>query len=152
MIVRAWVRTRRSKTIGRFDLGRLPLFAGCRPRELERLSRLGTQLRLRAGRRLMTAGTRGVDVVLILAGAATCEIGDRSVARFEAGDFVGEVAVLDGRPRTATVTAITDMEVLVLSASEFDQVASLSPLVSHRILVAMAQRIRGANSLATAAS
>ncbi|HUO47880.1 MAG TPA: Crp/Fnr family transcriptional regulator, partial [Acidimicrobiales bacterium] len=101
---------------------------------------------------LMAAGSRGSDVVLVLAGEAVCELGGKTVARFETGDFFGEVAVLDGQPRTATVRALTDMDVLVLSPAEFHEMVGLSPQVAHRVLRAMANRLRQANSLALAAS
>jgi CRP-like cAMP-binding protein len=95
----------------------------------------------------MMAGGRGTEVVLVVHGAAVCEVQGREVAQFEAGDFFGEIAALDGRPRTATVRAVTDMALLVLDRTEFDEMVDLSPEVGHRVLVAMAQRLRGANDL-----
>ncbi len=142
----------RSRTVGRTALGALPLFAGCRNRDLRRLGTLGTQVSVRVGQPLMMAGARGTEVILVLHGVATCEVGGREVAQFEVGDFFGEIATLDGRPRTATVTAKTDMEVIVLERAEFDQVLDLSPQVGQRILVAMAKRLRAANELVGASS
>jgi len=133
------------------DLGDLPLFADCNPRDMRTIADLGTRIGVRAGQRLMAAGSRGSDVVLVLAGEAVCELGGKTVARFETGDFFGEVAVLDGQPRTATVRAVTDMDVLVLSPAEFHEMVGLSPQVAHRVLRAMANRLRQANSLALAA-
>lgn len=72
--------------------------------------------------------------------------GGMEVARFGQGDFFGEVATLDGGPRTATVVASTDMEVLVLSRGEFDMLVKSSPEVAHRVLRAMASRLRQANA------
>lgn len=141
---------RRSRTVGRAHTGDLRLFAGCRKRDLQRLANLGTRVSVRAGRQLVVAGARGAEVIVVLHGAAICEVEGRQVAKFEAGDFFGEIAVLDGQPRTATVRAATDMEVLVLDRAEFDQMIELSPEVAHRMLVEMAKRLRGANDLVIA--
>jgi CRP/FNR family cyclic AMP-dependent transcriptional regulator len=143
---------RKSRTVGRADIRDLPLFTGCRPRDLRRLVNLGTQVSVRAGQRLMVAGGRGAEVIVVLHGAAVCDVAGREVAQFETGQFFGEIAALDGRPRTATVTALTDMEVLILDRAEFDEMIDLSPEVAHRVLVAMAQRLRGANDIALASA
>ena len=130
----------------------LPLFAGCKVRDLRRLNSLGTRISVAAGKRLMVAGTRGTEVAVVIHGVAACHVGVENVARFEAGDFFGEIAALDHRVRTATVTALTDMEILVLEAAEFEQMVRVVPDVAYRVLVTMAKRVRGANLLALAAS
>jgi CRP-like cAMP-binding protein len=89
-------------------------------------------------------------VVIVLSGSATCLVAGTEVAWFGPGDFFGEVAALDGGPRTATVVAITDMELLVLSRCEFALLIKSSPEVAHRILGSMAHRLRQANALAVA--
>jgi CRP/FNR family transcriptional regulator, cyclic AMP receptor protein len=128
----------------------VPIFAGCTPRAKKRLSHLGTRIHMSAGKPLTKAGGRGAEVLIVLAGTAICEVHDREVARFGPGDFFGEVATLDGGPRTATVIAHTDMEVLVLSRSEFETLVKASPEVAHRILTTMARRLRHANAAAVA--
>jgi CRP/FNR family cyclic AMP-dependent transcriptional regulator len=128
----------------------LSIFADCPPRAMRRLSLLGTQVTAAAGRHLTTAGTRGAEVVIVLSGSATCLVAGTEVAWFGPGDFFGEVAALDGGPRTATVVAITDMELLVLSRCEFALLIKSSPEVAHRILGSMAHRLRQANALAVA--
>lgn len=143
---------RKSRTIGRADIRDLPLFAGSRQRDLDKLVNLGTRMSVRAGQELMVAGRRGAEVIVVLHGAAICEVSGKVAATFETGDFFGEIAALDGQPRTATVRAATDMEVLILDRFEFDQMLDLSPQVAHRVLVAMAKRLRGANDLALASA
>lgn len=127
-----------------------PIFAGCTNRALKRLSRLGSRVYVAAGRTLTKAGAGGAGVLIVLEGAAICQVHGMEVARFGPGDFFGEVATLDGGPRTATVVAKTDMEVLVLSRIEFETLVRSSPEVAHRILKAMAQRLRHANAAAVA--
>jgi CRP/FNR family transcriptional regulator, cyclic AMP receptor protein len=133
---------------GRTDVRRLPLFAGCSPRDLRKLDNLGTQVSVRPGQELLVEGRRGAEVILVLHGEAVCDVAGREVARFGAGHFFGEIAALDGRPRTATVKALTDMDVLVLDRGEFDRMFDLSPEVARRVLTAMAQRLRAADDLA----
>jgi CRP-like cAMP-binding protein len=77
-------------------------------------------------------------------------VGGVERARFGPGDFFGEVATLDGGPRTATVVAGPGMEVLVLNRFEFEMLFKSSPEVAHRMLKAMAHRLRQADALAVA--
>jgi CRP-like cAMP-binding protein len=77
-----------------------------------------------------------------MTGAASCRIGGREVATFGPGEFFGEVAMLDGGPRTATVTADTDMDIWVLNRCEFDELLSVLPGVAPRMLRSMARRLR----------
>lgn len=128
----------------------LPIFAGCTKRTMKRVSGLGTRVRIPAGRALTKTGAGGGEVLIVVAGTAICQVHGVEVARFGPGEFFGEVATLDGGPRTATVVARTDMEVLVLNRLEFEALVKSSPEVAHRILRAMAQRLRHANATAVA--
>jgi CRP-like cAMP-binding protein len=105
---------------------------------------------IRAGQHLTTAGHRGAEVLIVVSGRATCLVHGEAEAEFGPGDFFGEVATLDGGPRTATVIATTDMDVLVLSGFEFEMLVKSSPDVAHRVLKAMAHRLRQANARAVA--
>jgi CRP-like cAMP-binding protein len=87
---------------------------------------------------------------MVLSGTAVCLVRGAEQARFGPGDFFGEVATLDGGPRTATVVAHTDMEVLVLNRFEFEKLFKSSPEVAHRMLTVMARRLRHANATAVA--
>jgi CRP/FNR family cyclic AMP-dependent transcriptional regulator len=117
---------------------------------MKRLSHLGTRVHMAAGKPLTKAGGSGAEVLIVLAGAAICQVHGMEVARFGPGDFFGEVSTLDGGPRTATVVASTDIEVLVLSRFEFETLVRSSPDVAHRVLRTMAHRLRNANAGAVA--
>ena len=117
---------------------------------MKRLSNLGTSVTIRGGKCLTTTGGREVEAFLVFSGTATCFVRDVEVARFGRGDFFGEVATLDGGPRTATVVADTDMELLVFDKFEFENLVRASPEVAHRILRVMATRLRQANAMAVA--
>jgi CRP/FNR family cyclic AMP-dependent transcriptional regulator len=130
--------------------GEVAFFSECTGRTLKRLSGLGTHVHMPSGKHLTTAGSRGAEVLIVLSGTATCLVQGVEVARFGPGDFFGEVATLDGGPRTATVVAGTDMEVLVLNRFEFERLVKTSPEIAHRMLRTMAHRLRQANAQAVA--
>jgi len=113
---------------------------------MKRVANLGTRLRIPEGRSLVTTGNRGSEVLIVLSGTATCLVGGVERARFGPGEFFGEVATLDGGPRTATVVAGSGMEVLVLNGFEFETLFKSSPEVAHRMLKAMAHRLRQADA------
>lgn len=129
-------------------LGRISLFSGCGSRELQKLERIGTRVHVKAGRKLVTAGDFTSEILLVLSGTASCRVDTREVATFTTGDFFGEVATLCGGPRTATVTATTDMDLWVLLRGEFEDVLQMSPDIARRMICAMAQRLRAADAAA----
>ena len=121
-----------------------------RPGELRRLRGLGTRVRVEEGAELMRAGERGWEAMLVLSGTAACSVSGKEVGSIGPGEFVGEVALLDPGPRTATVTASTDMDLLVFDRPEFDTLVEASPTLARRMLVALAGRLRRANEAAVA--
>lgn len=129
----------------RIAVPRTPLFAGCSDRERRTLARLGTTVSVDAGTVLTPEGKPGLEFFVIDAGAATCRVRGVPRAKFGQGDFFGEMALLDGGTRTATVTADTDMRVVVFSAREFQDMLSSSGSVSRALLVEMARRLRAAD-------
>jgi CRP/FNR family transcriptional regulator, cyclic AMP receptor protein len=132
------------------DLEEISLFEGCPPKELKGLTNLGTRLVVPAGQRLVDQGARGTEVVVVVSGRARCSRDGADIAQFGPGDFFGEVAVLDGGPRTATVVADTDMELLVLDCREFELLLETSSEVGRRMVKVLASRLRSANTLAVA--
>jgi CRP/FNR family cyclic AMP-dependent transcriptional regulator len=136
-------RTRRSTRSSPIE--RIPIFSSCPPRELEKLERMGTRLRVCAGCTLITAGEIAFEMSFVLAGTASCHVGSREVATFGTGDFFGEVAILSGGPRTATVVATSAMDLWVLNRGEFGQVLQTSPEIARRMLGVMARRLRAAD-------
>lgn len=132
---------------GRSPVSELWLFEGCKRRELRALEKLGTRVSVPAGRRLLLEGSRGSEVLIALSGQAVCVVGDELVDTFGPGDVFGEIAALDGERRTATVTAETAMEVLVLELPEFEELLRVAPTITRRLLDLAARRLRRANDL-----
>ena len=123
-------------------LRRVPLFAGLGRRELERLGMLTDEVDLPAGRVVMRQGDRGEELFILMRGAARVERDGRDTVTLGADDFFGEIALVDGGHRTATVTLSEDSELLVLGRRQFQQVMEEFPHVREQILEVLAQRVR----------
>jgi CRP-like cAMP-binding protein len=87
-------------------------------------------------------GSRSESFFVVLEGAAKATRRGRTVGRFDKGDFFGEIALLDGGPRTATVMADGHLRCLVLPRTEFRQVVTEDPSVGLKILKGAARRLR----------
>ncbi|CAN5420949.1 hypothetical protein BH10ACT3_BH10ACT3_05560 [soil metagenome] len=124
------------------EIAGLPLFAACSKRDLQRLAKATDELRISAGTDLTTEGTLGREAFVIVSGTAAVTKGGQQVAVLGAGDHFGELSLLDGGVRTATVTALDDMVVLVLSKPAFNGVLDEIPTLAHKLLVSLAHRLR----------
>src|ERR1700710_2329467 len=86
----------------------LPLFADCTASEVAEVAAIADEIDLPKGRRLATEHADGQEFVVLVEGRATVSQGDTTIATLGAGDFFGEIALLNGVPRTATVLARTN--------------------------------------------
>ena len=126
-------------------LTEVPLFSACSKRELQTVSGLTTALTIPAGKVVTSEGQPGREFVVILEGKATVSINGTEIATLGRGDFFGEIALLDGGPRTATVVADTDLVARVISYAEFSQMLEDVPTMARRLLVGVAARLRDAD-------
>ena len=129
-------------------LAQIPLFKGCSKDELRRIDRAATRAEYPAGAVLCQEGTVGRELILILDGEATVERSGKTVARVGPADFIGEMSLLDGGPRSATVTTTTPVNALVLPTREFWQVLDEVPPIAHKLLQTLAARLRAADEVA----
>jgi CRP/FNR family cyclic AMP-dependent transcriptional regulator len=123
-------------------LTNVALFSACSKAELQRLTSLFTTVKIPAGEVVTKEGRVGAEFVVIIEGKAAVSIGGSDVATLGPGDFFGEIALLDGGPRTATVTAATDLVGEVMSHREFDQMLHDVPGMARKLLVGLAARLR----------
>ena len=123
-------------------LSTVGLFSGCSKKELESVAELCTPLSLEEGFVLTTEGAPGRECFVIADGTARVTIGGRTVGEVGPGECVGEMALLDGGPRSATVTAESPMNVYALSVSEFRSLLRVSPTILGKIATSLAQRLR----------
>jgi CRP/FNR family cyclic AMP-dependent transcriptional regulator len=122
------------------------LFASLNRRELGRLARASEVVVAPAGQEIVAEGTVGEDFYLILAGEAVVRRNRRKIATLGPGSYFGELALLDGGPRTATVVAATDTRLLRTGPREFATVIEEIPAVAHKLLIGMAGRLREADA------
>jgi CRP/FNR family cyclic AMP-dependent transcriptional regulator len=127
------------------QLRQVPLFSTCTKAELEMILGATTQLTFTAGDILATEGARGHEFMVIDDGRARVEIGGQLISELGPGDFFGEIALLDGGPRTATVIAETDFVAEIISERDFDGLVARSPALDRKILVGLARRLRQAD-------
>jgi len=124
-----------------FDmLSAVPLFSTCTKSELRTIASLGTPLDVDDGAVLTTQGQPGREFFLLTQGRARCIVDGTQVATLERGDFFGEMALLEKRPRNATMIAEGATSVLVLNASEFHGLLESSPSIGDKLRAAAAAR------------
>lgn len=124
------------------SLRRLPIFAACSNRDLDAVARLSTTLDIPAGRVLATEGVPGHEFVVIRAGTVKVTRAGQELAELGPGDYFGEISLLDGGPRTATVTAVTPVTIEVVESRDFDSLIERVPGLAHRIMLGLAARLR----------
>ena len=122
-------------------LASIPIFSECSKKELKAISKLVTPVQVHAGKTLVTEGDPGREFMIIASGTATVRRNGRKVASLGPGDFFGELAVLAGVPRTATVVADTDMTVEALNRAEFSALLDESPALAKKILLGAVKRL-----------
>ena len=122
-------------------LSALRPFRGCTPADLQRVADVMTPVTAEPGAVLCREGRVGRDFYLIVSGRVSITIGGREVATLGPGQFVGEMALLVRRPRTATVTASTPLRYLVGGRGDFRVLMTEAPTVAERILRAVGKRI-----------
>ncbi len=123
-------------------LRRVTLFAGLSKKELGLVAGAGTEVDVTAGTVIMEQGHHGVDAFVILKGTFVVRRNGRKLAELSAGDIFGELALLDDGPRSATVECTSNGSVLAIHRGEFRLVLDEIPALSHKLLAAMAGRIR----------
>ena len=122
-------------------LKRVPLFENCSKRELGELATLADELTLPKGRELTREGASGKEFVVIVEGTADVRRKGRKLTSLRSGDFLGEIALVTGAPRTATVTATSPVRVLVLTAPAFRTLLRNMPSIQLKVLEALAARL-----------
>jgi len=126
-------------------LSQVTLFSACTQKELARLARHAEIVDFRGGDVLMTEGEPGHEFYVIIDGEVGVTSGGQTVAKLGPGTYVGEQALLDPGPRTATVTAVGDVQAVLLSSREFYAAIDDVPGLSRKLLTGMARRLREAS-------
>jgi CRP-like cAMP-binding protein len=123
-------------------LHRIPLFSGFDNRRLERLGMLADEVEVPAGKVLMRQGDTGTDMMVIVSGSVSVERDGNRLNTLGSGDFFGEIALVDGGARTATVTAEEPSRLLVITHRDFHSMMDEFPEVADQVMNALANRVR----------
>jgi CRP/FNR family cyclic AMP-dependent transcriptional regulator len=124
------------------SLSQVPLFSSMSKRDLQKIAKASDEITVPSGRVLIEQGTRGREAFVVIDGSATVKRNGRKVATLGPGAHFGELALLDGGTRTATIVADSDMKVLVIGQREFSGVLDEVPGLAHKVMTAMAATIR----------
>ena len=128
---------------GRDALARVPLFSALSTRQVRRLAELCEEQRYMGGATIVRIGDPGDTFYVILEGEAKVVSGSgRLLSRLIPGDFFGEISLLDGGPRTASVLAETPLLLSALSRAAFQKVLTAEPAVAVKLLQHSAAMLR----------
>ena len=119
----------------------VPLFSRCDKAQLREIGKVADELTVKAGTVLMREGQIGRELFLIIEGTADVARDSQVVATIGPGDFVGELSVIAHVARNATVTARTDLDVLVMTSSALSQLLDDIPGLAKHLLYEVAQRL-----------
>jgi CRP/FNR family transcriptional regulator, cyclic AMP receptor protein len=127
-------------------LAEVPLFSALSKKDLQMVSRNAEDVKVDAGKVLVSEGSAGSEFFVIVDGKARVTRRGKKVAELGQGGFFGDLALLDRAPRNATVVAETPMEVLVLGQREFAALIDEVPGFAHKLLAGLARRLREADA------
>jgi len=122
-------------------LRKIPFFEGLTPEDLQRIATIGERRTFAAGEQIVTRASVGGGVFIILSGTAAVEAGGRTHT-LGSGQFFGEMALLSGTPRSATVTATAPVEAMVIEAMYFRYFLIKNPSIAVTILEGVVDRLR----------
>jgi CRP/FNR family transcriptional regulator, cyclic AMP receptor protein len=119
---------------------RVPLFDGLSKRELAQVAALLDEIDLPAGKTLTSEGASGREFVILVEGIADVTRDGETVNQLGPGDFLGEIALVTGEPRTATVTTRSPSRLFVMNAAAFRSLLHDAPAIKERVLATAALR------------
>ena len=123
-------------------LAQVPLFKDLSKKHLQQVSNLATRIDLPAGKVLAQEGEPGHEFVVILDGEVEIRKGDEVIATRGPGSYVGEIALLEHRPRTATVIAKTPLVADVIGQREFNTLLDDEPKIAEALKAKSAERLK----------
>jgi len=136
-----------SRTSRTAALRAVPLFTAFADKELSAVAKVIEVVDVKADEVLVTQGQRGHEFYVIAEGTADVVRDGAKVASLSAGQWFGELAVLNPQPRNATVTMTTAGQVLILSEREFFSLLATAPSLSRKLLIGLASRLHSEDSI-----
>ena len=123
-------------------LAKVELFEGFTKAELHRVAELVEEVEAEAGAVLVEQGKPGTEAYIVMEGEAAFEMGGERKGTIGPGEPIGEMSLIDNRPRVGTVRAVTPMKLLVLDASQFRKLLDEMPKANRAVMSKLTERIR----------
>jgi CRP-like cAMP-binding protein len=133
---------RRKIDDGAERLAKIELFEGFTPAELNRVAELVEEIEAEQGAVLTEQGKPGTEAYIVVAGEAAFEVAGERKGSIGPGEPIGEMALIDNRPRVGTVRAITPMKLLALDAGAFRKLLDEMPKANRAIMSKLSERLR----------
>jgi CRP/FNR family cyclic AMP-dependent transcriptional regulator len=131
-------------------LQRVPLFSGFRENELRRVAEISKIVEVPAGTAVTQMGEPGNSFFVIIDGTVAVRTPVGFGHEMLPGDFFGEMSLLDGEPRSATITAATDLRLLIVDRAHFWRLLEETPDLMRQILTLLSRRVRRLEQAANA--
>jgi CRP/FNR family transcriptional regulator, cyclic AMP receptor protein len=125
-------------------LSHVPLFEGLPRRMLKQLAEKADAVTFNEGEAIVAEGDPGGTFYVLVEGEAKIVRRKRTIAKVTPGEFFGEISLLDGGPRTASVIAVTPVTAIRIFKRSFDKLVASDPSVASRMLAVVARRLREA--------
>jgi CRP/FNR family cyclic AMP-dependent transcriptional regulator len=127
-------------------LGSIDVFEGLSKKAITQLARNGRQIEHADGHEIIAEGAGAVGLHLITAGTARVTTGGAVRRTLGVGDYFGEISVIDGKPRSASVEAVSGLSTLMIHPSQVDALIEEYPTFARKLLVLLCSRLREAES------
>jgi len=126
-------------------LGRVDLFEDLSKADRQKILNASKEISFRKGEDVVVQDRSGGRFFLIIEGEAVVTIDGRRLSHFGPGDYFGEMSLIDGQPRSATVTAKTDLSTFTIASFNFRPLIREHPSLAQHLLVALCRRVRSAD-------
>jgi CRP/FNR family transcriptional regulator, cyclic AMP receptor protein len=120
----------------------VPLFSGMSERDLRKVMEIAKVVVHSSGQLVVGEDNTAVGFHLILEGTADASVGGEVVGTIAAGDYFGEISLIDGKPRSATVTATSELKTLVVPSWSFNRMLDQHPEMMRTLLIELCARLR----------
>lgn len=129
-------------------LKEIPIFEGCSQRQLRSVAKIALVFDVAADTVLARAGEPGDEFFLIIDGSVWVEVSSEKRVLLHPGEFFGEMSILDGGPRSATIVADTPVRLLVITRRHFSMLLKDVPGLTQTVLATLSKRVREAEERA----
>ena len=130
-------------------LAAVELFSECSRKELGQILGVAKEIDFDGGQDICVEGEPSGRFYLVLEGSVAVKRHGRTLATLSPGDYFGEIALIDGQPRTATCTAVTAVNTLAIAQFNFVPLLKEHPGLSHKLLLHLCSRLRSAEAQLT---